>query len=82
MIATIGSTVTVCLYQDQAARARDDRQGSREVRVNIISAGPPGTVADWGLVKGEEKYILVRKAKNPGNKYEAVDGDMGAKDET
>ena len=74
MIAVSGSTVSVRVMRQAARGGAEDMIATR--RVNIISAGPPGIVAAWGVtLDGKREYLLVRKAKD-GTFY-AFEGDRG-----
>ena len=76
MITTLGAQITVRVYP--TARARDSGTDWTDVRVSIVSAGPPGVVGDWArTLEQPGRWLLVRKSKNSGAAYEAIEGDMG-----
>lgn len=80
MISTLGSIVQVQVFasaQDRAAR-RDPVIR----KVSIVSAGPPGTVGDWGRTVDEPReWVLVRKSLTGGEgSFDAIAGDRGEKE--
>jgi hypothetical protein len=76
MITTPGAQITVRVYPN--IRARDSATDWTDVRVSIVSAGPPGVVGDWArTLEKPDRWLLVRKSKNTGATYEAIEGDMG-----
>lgn len=72
MIGVLGSSVTVTVYQNHDDRIAD-RDG-RLVQAQIVSAGPPGVVADWGISE-DQCWLLVRKPMHMRNRWEAVAND-------
>ena len=76
MIATLGAMITVRVYP--TVKDRDRAENGTDVRASVISPGPPGVVADWARTTDKPgRWLLIRKAKNGGAKFEAIEGDQG-----
>lgn len=76
MIATLGAGIKVRVYR--SAKDRNSGQDYVDLQAVVTSDGPPGVVAVWVRTLAEPvRWLLVRKSRNDGADWEAVEGDVG-----